>query len=725
MPTYNPQTCFNNLLKEQCQGAPCHPCPEILDCRFNDGCLSIHCQSISNSLHSVCVDKDLYAPLGWNEVYNTNECGPLEYYDCSNTSGSCTPNIAKCQPHIFTSYPAMVNWIKQQPNCSDYGHPGSQCNWAIRPCNCCCACYAYGTLIQTPGGYKEVQEIFQGDRVSAASMAIVEGSVELSWLAADVHFSDGTPPPPKNWKHYPSLVYVHYTTIPIVHSESFVSNDITEAKSKQIYALLTNPTLGLVDTNGQVRKGLVKKIDISDLASMLQLDDTRTTQVKQTLLDAGNAELICTLDELFLLANGNFKQASQLTLRDTLVAPNGQNVPINAIKLAEYSGGIHHIATTLKFDGNPNGHLLHSNGVVTGDYTLQIHAPGLGSRLETGPTIGSEAYQAENEEYTIANHAYQSPEFVEMIALPDSLRLHGDSQYIPDDANSFITQAQGIDILSQAPIAPFSDHAGTSQLMDLFKYYQAYYPDIEFYLDWNNPLPTAYAFYMYGRQHVIISGGLVRVENFYWQGMALVIAQSVAAFYSPDGKPAPRGTLLPRAEADYYGVKIIMRIVWPFSSNEVTKQGIEQLQQFFSYITPQNAQGDPNHPKEDPSIDCRLTTMNDALYGSPLPPCAGGPPVHIPLMVTYATPGATPATVVVAFNEDVDVAQAQDISNYELRPSATITAAKMVQGNGKQVLITAAMEAGTQYMIVADNITATDGAQLDPTNRYAWFTTPQ
>ncbi len=36
-------------------------------------------------------------------------------------------------------------------------------------------------------------------------------------------------------------------------------------------------------------------------------------------------------------------------------------------------GGLHHISTTTQFDGTLDGHLLNSNGVVTGDYTLQIH----------------------------------------------------------------------------------------------------------------------------------------------------------------------------------------------------------------------------------------------------------------------------------------------------------------------------------------------------------------
>ena len=115
--------------------------------------------------------------------------------------------------------------------------------------------------------------------------------------------------------------------------------------------------------------------------------------------------------------------------------------------------------------------------------------------------------------------------------------------------------------------------------------------------------------------------------------------------------------------------------------------------------------------------------MNFAEFGGGMPKCAGGDPPPVPLMVAYATADSD-SKVTVTFTESVDPATAQVAANYSFRPAATVTAATVVAGEPAKVAVTAQLKPETQYMIIASNVTATDDAHLDPTNRYAQFKTP-
>ncbi len=83
---------------------------------------------------------------------------------------------------------------------------------------------------------------------------------------------------------------------------------------------------------------------------------------------------------------------------DELVNEWGEAVPIHEISIGEYIGGVHHISTAAAFDGVIDGHLLLSEGVVSGDFTLQANS---GQLIDMGamedhkelPKIGSEEYE--------------------------------------------------------------------------------------------------------------------------------------------------------------------------------------------------------------------------------------------------------------------------------------------------------------------------------------------
>ena len=87
-----------------------------------------------------------------------------------------------------------------------------------------------------------------------------------------------------------------------------------------------------------------------------------------------NRSLVVSPDQLFMLANKNLIPADKLNPgRDQLLSVESNPVPIRSVERGEYQGGIHQIATSLGEASSPNGHLLNSNAVITGDYALQIH----------------------------------------------------------------------------------------------------------------------------------------------------------------------------------------------------------------------------------------------------------------------------------------------------------------------------------------------------------------
>jgi hypothetical protein len=88
--------------------------------------------------------------------------------------------------------------------------------------------------------------------------------------------------------------------------------------------------------------------------------------------DAGT--LIVTPDHPFLLPSGKLKRASRLVLgADRLVSTSGLPVEIHELSVGEYVGGVHNIASNHSFTGSMDGHLLQSEGIVSGDFTLQMH----------------------------------------------------------------------------------------------------------------------------------------------------------------------------------------------------------------------------------------------------------------------------------------------------------------------------------------------------------------
>jgi len=88
----------------------------------------------------------------------------------------------------------------------------------------------------------------------------------------------------------------------------------------------------------------------------------------------GDDELVVTPDQLFLLAGGLLGPADRLLAGDQLIRADGEPAVLRAIEVGEWLGGIHDIATSLRFEGIDN-HLISAMGIVAADFTLEIGHP--------------------------------------------------------------------------------------------------------------------------------------------------------------------------------------------------------------------------------------------------------------------------------------------------------------------------------------------------------------
>ncbi len=558
-------------------------------------------------------------------------------------------------------------------------------DWDQRMCWCCCSCFAFGTPIATPAGMKAIEDFAKGDEVLVATeMAISEGQVQLTWSPKTVAFSSGTGPDSSQ----ASMVYIRY---------------------------------------------------------------------------GENSGIVVTPDHVFLMPNGKLKRADRLVPdQDQLVLAEGGTTPIHEVRTGAYKGGIHHISTDLSFDGKIEGHLVNANNIVCADYLLQIHLGQMGEDVVVEnhsalPKIGTPEYAARHTHLThMANAAVSATNPLEDIVIKEFKPHKSQEKAIPDNAKLFITPEQEADIIAnpKAEKQLLTETIGISAVSYLTKLYNAFYPDVRFHLEWEDIHINAYAYHdgLFNDKIVYISGGLVRIVCLNMEAMALILAQQIGYFYgTPEGagdlrrnniptrqslckrirqalnstlskRKSPDG-LATRGEADYYGVLAVTRKAF-FADNwfDVVMKGLSQLQTFFGYITEDNQKGEDGNP-DNPSIDCRIQTMQVAISGGSLPPCAGGVVPHQLQVVSATVAQDNPAQITVTFNKAVDKKAAEDTAHYNLRPDSTIESAQLNEDDPKQVILRAILENDTDYVLTVSRITTTDGSTLDPSKTTAKFKT--
>ena len=99
--------------------------------------------------------------------------------------------------------------------------------------------------------------------------------------------------------------------------------------------------------------------------------------------------LIVSPDHVFLLSSGKLVTAQMLVPgAQQLMRHDLTPVPILTVSLGNYNGGIHDIATTYSpTNVTTDNHLIDSNGVVSGDFFLQLYFPNLPQTVTEPPFV--------------------------------------------------------------------------------------------------------------------------------------------------------------------------------------------------------------------------------------------------------------------------------------------------------------------------------------------------
>jgi hypothetical protein len=441
-------------------------------------------------------------------------------------------------------------------------------------------------------------------------------------------------------------------------------------------------------------------------------------------------ELICSVDQPFLMPNGKLKRADKLAPgADNLVLANGGTSPIHEIRLGEYEGGVHHIATGLEFKGVIDGHLLNTNGVVSGDYLLQLHQEELnkqGSFVKNHnelPTIGTPEYEMKNASLKVGLFSAQKPEVSKKRAPLTFRSFAGKEDDIPFDAQQFFSEEEDQALDGNAEKRPITQRVGISAFQYYTKIFRAFYPDILFYLDWTNIHTNAYSFKRYGQKIVLIPGGLLRLKALGTEGLVIIMAAQVARFCGQE--PINEGGYTCTGASDYYGIGVILREII-FSNNWTTlvNSGLKQIDSLFKIIE-SVAPDDPTEANIDrPTRKCRWETMFAAAFAGQLPECAGGPTENgLKLEKAEPVQDGAASKLLVTFSRNLSPL-AEKKENYALEPAGEVFNAEINPNNRKVVKLTIGCKPETNYTLTVINVTAADGSTLDPNVNSYRFRSP-
>jgi hypothetical protein len=441
---------------------------------------------------------------------------------------------------------------------------------------------------------------------------------------------------------------------------------------------------------------------------------------------ADELELICNVDQIFLMPDGKLKRADKLMLGEELMMADGGTARIHDIKPGGYDGGVHHIATDLEFKGSMEGHLLNTNGIVTGDYLLQIHQKELGElglfaeNHQDLPVIGTPEYESRNASLKAQLSSTDMPEVPEKKPPAVFKAFAYKDDDMPYDAQSFFSYDEEL-ALDGSPKRNITEKDGIEPFEYYSKIIRAFYPDIIFYLDWKNSHINAYSFTRYGQKVVLIPGGLLRLKDLGMEGLVIILASQVSRFYG--GEPLNEKGYTCTGAADFYGIGVVLRDALFKNWIDIISAGTDQLIEIFKTI--KTVLGDSSEEDIDrPSPDCRMRTMFAAAYGAHLPECAGGASKY-GLILEDAKAVRLGASVILdaTFNRNLS-SLAEKKENYRLEPAAEVYEARIDPQHRRTVKLNVGCQPETDYTLTVMNVTAADGSTLDPTANSYLFKSP-
>lgn len=434
--------------------------------------------------------------------------------------------------------------------------------------------------------------------------------------------------------------------------------------------------------------------------------------------------ILTTVDHLFLRPNGKVTPVQYLAADDLLVSSHGGFSRVMFVVPARYKGGLHH----LTFDGFDNktldNHLLSANGVVTADYSVQLAYsngninPAL---IDTPPEDGllrasENAYRAR----------YSSKEALEFIA--DKNRWPAGMTpvaaepmvNVPSYARPYFTTDQASDIQANAPMLPPDNTSNVATALWLFEIFESFFPGPIYLVDWQNEVPNAYTWEASRQRFILLTGGLLRVQKFSQEGLSLVLAHLVSV---ADGVECV-------GPADYEAVFTKTRQVWRNSLFQPSfRAGYDQVAALFDFVSEEHGRANPADICAQPSLSCRLLSMQEGASMGPLPDCAN-PDNYFGLV--SAQSGRQQRHVVVKFNATVNPETAETVENYTITCTGndggpvTVKAATVSSLVPSDVrLRVSGLVAQTDYLVVVENVLSSLDTPIDPEHNSAEFRTGQ
>lgn len=444
-------------------------------------------------------------------------------------------------------------------------------------------------------------------------------------------------------------------------------------------------------------------------------------------------DLICTQDQPLLLSNGKFITAGKLQVGDKLVDKDGKSVELKFVSLGSYNGGVHHISTKVAWDNSPNGHLLLAQGIIAGDYKMQLSFDSLPDDMKVDNynqlhTIGTQEYTAQNSGKVNVSKTHLQFTHSTAVGPNAGKKRIGEGIFetyqsktsnIPLSAQSLFTEAQAMDILTKSKLTSLSDPNPKIDFDSVTKMLTGFYPDINFAMDMFNLVPNVYAFEEYGKNFVLVTGGLLRLVGFNYEGLLTAVGHGIGCFYG--GEPLVQSGYSSVGKADMYSFGIITSKVWlgdPAFS--YISASINQWKALFDLISPENAKGNPMDPLNDPSIECRTKIITSAPFGGALPACAGGTP--LPKIELQDAQEKEIGHVELILSLAVDPDTANDIKNYEISPEAQITKAQRSSEKDFVIDLDIELEPDTKYTIKIKNLISVLNTTVDPEHDSTEFT---
>ena len=438
-------------------------------------------------------------------------------------------------------------------------------------------------------------------------------------------------------------------------------------------------------------------------------------------LQAKVSSLVVTADHVFLLSDGKLRRSEFLVPGvDQLVSADGEPIPILAMEVGGWYGGVHHIATSDGIPTSVDGHLLNSKGIVTGDWALQCAdiegGKIVNGEMDTGPARAATAeFIAAHDhlEGDTFRHSVKGAEWEQ--ARHELFKPYGKTaSQVPADAMRFITEKQAQDVYKNTHQAPVSSIIGQDIVAYLFRLFQGFYPDVNFRLEWGEVMPNAYSWISYGVPFVVVNGGLVRTPGVDYSTLAVILGHEIGHLYG--GAPlSGDGVYSCEGQADYAAMIGVLRGVYYVTEYYTfASAGLAGVERFFEHIDPINRKGVPGQTCDGLSIDCRIQAFTAGLNTRALPECAGGPTVtYLTVDSAVATEGAQDtASIVLTFSAPLDPDSASHPQNYTFDPPSEVLSAVPLGGTPTAVTLTSNLTPDLAYKVTVQNVMSVNGTFL-------------